>query len=227
MGPPPRSRGPPPRSRRDSKVGNCKKLKFAPKLRLTVGADGRTGRGASTPFKAVLTQKPGQSNLRSVKVVLPQTLAALLDVVNRACTLTEYRNDRCRKAEAGSAVAKTPLLKNPLRGGVYFVRHPGRPLPDLMVALRGDIDLDLVGRVTIPGGTRLATNFDTIPDAPVSKFTLNIVAGSRGPIGVSTNLCSKRGKRSAALVQMKGQNGDAITRHPRLKIRGCGGSSRR
>jgi len=203
------------------KVGNCRNLKFAPKLSLSVGGVNHTRRGNSTPFKAVLTQTPGQSNLKSVKVSLPQTLAALLNVVNRACTLAEYQGGRCRKAEAGFAVARTPLLKDPLRGGVFFVRHPGRPLPDLMVALRGDIDIDLVGRVTIPGGTRLATNFDTIPDAPVSKFTLNIVAGSHGPLGVSTNLCSRRGKRSTADVTMRGQNGAVLTQHPRLRIRGC------
>lgn len=204
------------------KVGSCKNLAFAPKLELFVGAKGRTHQRQSTPFKAVLTQRPGQSNMRSVKVALPQTLAALLDVVNRACTLTEYKADRCQKAEAGSAVARTPLLKDPLKGGVFFVRHPGRPLPDLMVALRGDIDIDLVGRVTIPGGTRLATNFDTIPDAPVTKFTLSLVAGSHGPLGVSArNLCSARSKRATAFVEIKGQNGDEITRRPRLHIRGC------
>jgi hypothetical protein len=208
-------------------VGSCRSLTFAPRLRLTVGRKGHTTRGISTPFRAVLTQKPGQSNLRSVKVVLPQTLAALLNVVNHACTLSEYENDRCDDSRAGSAVAKTPLLKDPLRGGVFFVRHPGRPLPDLMVRLRGEIAIDLVGRVTIPGGTRLATNFDTIPDAPVSKFTLNIVSGRHGPLGVSTNLCSRRGKRSRALVEMQGQNGDALTRHPRLRILGCGGKRRR
>ena len=205
------------------KVGSCKNLVFSPQLSLYVGANGHTHQRQSTPFKAVLTQKPGQSNLRSVRVVLPQTLAALLNVVNRACTLTEYQNDRCRKAEAGSAVARTPLLKDPLKGGVFFVRHPGRPLPDLMVALRGDIDIDLVGRVTIPGGTQLATNFDTIPDAPVTKFTLSLVAGSHGPLGVSArNLCSARSRRAVATVQIKGQNGDGFTQHPRLHIRGCG-----
>jgi len=196
-------------------------------LSLFVGGRGHTTRGISTPFRAVLRQKPGQSNLRSVKVVLPQTLAALLNVVNNACSLSEYENDRCDDSKAGTAVARTPLLKDPLTGGVFFVRHPGRPLPDLMVRLRGDIAIDLVGRVTIPGGTRLATNFDTIPDAPVSRFTLNIVSGSHGPLGVSTNLCSRRGKRSRALVEMHGQNGDAITRHPRLHIRGCGARSHR
>jgi hypothetical protein len=208
-------------------VANCKKLRFSPRLSLTVGSRHHTGRGISTPFRAVLRQKPGQSNLRSVKVVLPQTLAALLNVVNHACTLSEYENGRCQDSQAGTAVAKTPLLKDPLTGGVFFVRHPGRALPDLMVRLRGEIAIDLVGRVTIPGGTQLATNFDTIPDAPVSKFTLNIVSGSHGPLGVKTNLCSKRGKHARALVQMRGQNGDALTRHPRLHIRGCGGKKPR
>lgn len=202
-------------------VGSCKSLKFAPRLRLSVGSRGHTRRGNSAPFKAVLTQTPGQSNLKSVMVSLPQTLAALLPVVNRACTLAEYQAGKCAKAQAGSAVARTPLLKDPLTGGAFFVRHPGRPLPDLMVRLRGDIAIDLVGRVTIPGGTRLATHFDTIPDAPVSKFTLRIVAGSHGPLGVSTNLCSRRGLRSPADVELIGQNGAVITRSQRLHINGC------
>jgi hypothetical protein len=208
-------------------LGNCRNLAFSPRLSLFVGSRAHTGRGISTPFRAVLTQKPGQSNIRSVKVVLPQTLAALLNVVNHACSMSEYQDGRCDGSKAGTAVARTPLLKDPLTGGVFFVRHPGRPLPDLMVRLRGEIAIDLVGRVTIPGGTRLATNFDTIPDAPVSRFTLNIVSGRQGPLGVSTNLCSRRGKRSRALVEMRGQNGDAITRHPRLHIHGCGGARHR
>jgi hypothetical protein len=208
-------------------VGNCKKLKFSPRLSLFVGSRHHTTRGISTPFRAVLRQKPGQSNLRSVKVVLPQTLAALLNVVNHACSLSEYENGRCDDSKAGTAVAKTPLLKDPLTGGVFFVRHPGRALPDLMVRLRGEIAIDLAGRVTIPGGTQLATNFDTIPDAPVSKFTLNIVSGSHGPLGVKTNLCSKRGKHARALVRMRGQNGASLTRHPRLHIHGCGARRRR
>jgi len=209
-------------------VGGCKNLKFAPKLSLSAGGAGHTRRGNSTPLKAVLTQTPGQSNLRSVTVSIKSPpISALLNVVNRACTLSEYQTGRCRKAEAGSAVAYTPLLKDPLKGGAFFVRHPGRPLPDLMVALRGDIDIDLVGRVTTPGGNSLATNFDTIPDAPVSRFALSIVAGSHGPLGVSGNLCSRRGPKARADVTMIGQNGDKITRSQRLNIRGCGKKHRR
>lgn len=203
-------------------VGSCKNLKFAPRFGLTAGGAGHTRLGNSTPLRAVLKQTPGQSNLKSVRVSLHSPpISALLNVVQKACTLSEYQTGRCRKAEAGSAIAWTPLLKDPLKGGAFFVKHPGRPLPDLMVALRGDIDIDLVGRVTTPGGKSLTTNFDAIPDAPVSRFQLNIVAGSHGPLGVSGNLCSKRGKRAIADVTMRAQNGDVIKRTQRLRIRGC------
>jgi hypothetical protein len=209
-------------------VANCKNLKFAPRLSLTAGGRGHTRRGNSTPLKAVLTQTPGQSNMKSVKVSLHSPpISALLNVVNRACTLSEYQAGRCQKAKAGNAVAWTPLLKDPLKGGAFFVKHPGRPLPDLMVALRGDISLDLVGRVTTPGGTSLATSFDTIPDAPVSRFALSIVAGSHGPLGVSGNFCSRRGPKATADVTMVGQNGDQVTKSLRLHINGCAKKHRR
>ena len=57
-------------------------------------------------------------------------------------------------------MAVTPLLRDPLKGSVYFVKN-GHPIPDLFVALRGQVDFDLIGRITIPGGTRLRTTFDS------------------------------------------------------------------
>jgi hypothetical protein len=57
---------------------------------------------------------------------------------------------RCSHATAGSAVASTPLLRDPLRGKVYFVKN-GYPMPDLFVALRGQVGRDLIGAITILG----------------------------------------------------------------------------
>jgi hypothetical protein len=37
--------------------------------------------------------------------------------------LSEYEKNRCDDSQARTAVAKTPLLKGPLRGGAFFVRH--------------------------------------------------------------------------------------------------------
>ncbi|MGN6189027.1 MAG: hypothetical protein ACTHOE_09015 [Conexibacter sp.] len=202
-------------------VGNCGELRFAPRISMTVGARGHTSARRSTPLTTTIVQRPGQANLKAVKVVLPRTLAALLPVIDRACTLADYQANRCGRARAGSAVARTPLLRDPLRGGAFFVRHPGRALPDLMIALRGDVSIDLVGRVSIPGGTRLATDFGSIPDAPITRFTLRISAGRNGPIGIAANLCSRQGRAAAATISLRGQNGASISRHQRLRVKGC------
>lgn len=202
------------------KVGECDSLRFTPRISMTVGSRGHTSPSRSTPLTTTIVQPAGQANLREVKVSLPTTLDALLPVVNRACTLAQYDAGNCRGSRVGSAVAVTPLLKDPLRGGVFFVKHPGRPLPDLMVALRGAVSLDLVGKVTIPGGTRLATDF-AAPDAPVTRFTLSLVSGGNGPVGVVTNLCTKKARNATVGILMRGQNGASITRNQRLHINGC------
>lgn len=204
-------------------VGSCRELSFSPKLKLSAGAVGRTGFRQSTPFTATLTQRPGQANIKRVKVSLPTTLSALLPVVNRACTRAQFDAGNCRSAEIGSAVARSPLLPHALRGGAYFVKHPGQPLPDLIVALRGDVSIDLVGKVTIPGGKQLATDFKAVPDAAIRRFTLRLRAGRNGPLGVARNLCSRSARRATASVTMQGQNGKTIDRQQRLKIKGCGG----
>lgn len=202
------------------KVGRCGALRLSPRMQITVGKKGRTGRGASTPFRTVIRQPLGQTNLASVSVMLPMTLNARLNVVNRACTRAEFDAGNCEKARAGTAIADTPLLAEPLKGGAYFVRN-GRPLPDLMIGLRGQVDIDLTGKVTIPHSKYLRTTFDTIPDAPITSFDLRLVAGSKGPIGVARNLCRASSRRATAKVDIRGQNGDLIQSRPHLKVVGC------
>jgi hypothetical protein len=76
-----------------------------------------------------------------------------------------------------------------LRGGAYLVRPPGHPLPDLVVALRGQVSVDLVGRVAIPGGRHLSATFTDLPDVPISRFVLRFHAGARGVVGLAHDLC--------------------------------------
>lgn len=208
-------------------AAECRSLRLAPKLTLRVGARGWTGRGSSTPLTATLRQTPGQANLASVKVTLPTTINARLPVVNRACTREQFERGACARARAGTAVARTPLLRDPLRGNVYFVRN-GHPLPDLFVALRGQVDFDLIGRVSIPGSKRLATTFDAVPDVPITSFSLHLVAGRQGPVGTTVKLCSRRARTARAMVEYEGQNGRRLNVAQRLRIRGCGnGEDRR
>ncbi|MGB2694364.1 MAG: hypothetical protein WBD55_04155 [Dehalococcoidia bacterium] len=202
-------------------VGGCRQLKLRPRLRIVVGSKGHTRPGSSTPLTAKLTQTPGQSNLKSVSVTLPLSLNALLPVVNEACTQAEFDAGNCEKARTGSAVAVTPLLDEPLEGSAYFVkRATGKGLPNLVVALRGQVDFDLVGTIKIPGGTRLSTRFSA-PDVPIESFSLKLAAGKDGALGVAENLCTKKSRRGKAQIVFRGQNGAVVRADRRLHVRGC------
>jgi len=158
-----------------------------------------------------------------VRVTLPTTINARLTVINRACTRAQYEDGKCEAARTGTAVARTPLLRDPLRGNVYFVKN-GHPLPDLFIALRGDVTFDLIGRISIPHSRNLATTFDAIPDVPVSSFTLKLNGGARGSVGAATNLCSRRGRNAKAQLDYIGQNGRVSQVDQKVRIRGCGKS---
>jgi hypothetical protein len=102
---------------------------------------------------------------------------------------------------------------------VYFVKNvridPNtgneiRTLPMIIVALRGEIAVNLVGESDVKGG-KLVNTFDNIPDAPISQFNLNIRGGKNGILAVTRtrrsliNLCSAG--RQIAEADMDGQNG--------------------
>lgn len=211
-------------------VRDCGELPFRPRLRLLAGARGRTRRGVSTPLTAVLTQRPGEAGIRRVAVTLPKTLNARLPVVEDACTREELdahiddpATGPCRLARIGTAVAITPLLRDPLRGDVILVKRPERPtgLPNILVALRGQVDFDLVGRVAIPGGVRLRAIFGTVPDVPISRFVLRLDAGRRGVVGIAARLCSPAARRGRAAVALAGQSGARLATGRALIARGC------
>jgi hypothetical protein len=104
---------------------------------------------------------------------------------------------------------------------VYLVRPAGQPLPNLVVALRGQVDVDLVGRVAIPGGRHLAATFSDVPDVPIRRFVLRFHAGARGVVGLARGLCGLRGPavvRLHAVNQSRGME----TSVPQLTLRGCG-----
>ncbi|HMJ04572.1 MAG TPA: hypothetical protein VK506_16640, partial [Conexibacter sp.] len=97
----------------------------------------------------------------------------------------------------------------------------GRPLPDLMVALRGQVDFDLAGKITIPRSRFLRTDFDAVPDVPISEFTLKLFAGRNGSVGNAANLCTSRSRRARVTIGFTAQSGKLVERSQRLGIRGC------
>jgi hypothetical protein len=206
-------------------VGDCASLRFRPRLSLRVGGKGRTRAGGSTPLVATLRLGRGQSAIKSASVQLPLVYNGRLDVINDACTQAEFEANaakNCANAKTGVAIARTPLLAKPLKGSVYFVEHPGRGLPHMVVALRGEVDVDLVSKIRIPRSNKLGTVFASIPDVPVTSFKLKLFAGKNGSIGTTANLCSRKARRATASVKFVGHNGDRLAQRQRLKIAGCG-----
>ena len=122
----------------------------------------------------------------------------------------------------GNAKAITPLLDEPLEGPVYL-RSSSHKLPDLVVALHGIVDIDLVGRIdSFKGGIR--GSFETTPDAPVSKFVLTMQGGKKGLVVNSRNLCLGTNRADARFT---GQNGKVHDFRPVVRATGCGGKRKK
>ncbi len=186
----------------------CKPLKFKPRLNLRLF--GGTFRNKNPRLRAVLKARAGDANIRRASVALPS--AVILDQANLAniCTRPQFAAGQCpKKSIYGKARAFTPLLAKPLEGPVYL-RSSDNTLPDLVANLRGQVTIDLVGRIdSFKGGIR--TTFDRVPDVPVTKFVLTLPGGKRGLLVNSKNLCTKPVK---AIVKLKAQNGRKANRKP-------------
>ena len=96
----------------------------------------------------VISQTAGQGNLRAAKVTLPDGIAAdLTNVSKRACASADVAAAGGCPAAAtiGTADISTSALDHPVKGDVIMVKIPGASLPGLVVHVRDQISLDLVG----------------------------------------------------------------------------------
>jgi hypothetical protein len=183
----------------------CKNLAFAPKLQIQL--KGKTKRAGNPGLTAILTQPANQANIGFVSVALPHSEFLEQGHIKTICTRVQFAAEQCpQKAIYGHAEAFTPLLDARLTGPVYL-RSSSNRLPDMVAVLKGPasqpIEVDLDGRIdSFKGGIR--TTFETVPDAPVSKFILRLPAGKKSLIVNSTNIC--KGKHKAT-VEMIGQSG--------------------
>jgi hypothetical protein len=141
--------------------------------------------------------------------------------IQTICTRIQFAANACpAKSVYGHARVVTPLLDEPLQGPVYL-RSSNNRLPDLVAALHGQVEIDLVGRIdSVNGGIR--TTFDAVPDAPVTKFVLTMQGGKKGLLVNSTNLCAGSHR---ARVKMRAQNGKSLVLQPKVRS-ACGGKGR-
>jgi uncharacterized repeat protein (TIGR01451 family) len=197
-------------------VAGCDRLGFKPKLALRL--KGKTRRAGNPALRATLTMPPNGANIAKAQVSLPHSEFLDQSHIRTICTRVQFAARECPAGSVyGHATAFSPLLGQPLSGPVYL-RSSDNPLPDLVAALEGQIHVDLVGRIdTHNEGIR--TTFEGVPDAPVSKFVLQMQGGRKGLLQNSTNIC--RGKHRATAL-FDGQNGKTRDFAPML-VPKCGG----
>jgi len=193
-------------------VTNCAVLPFEPEMSLRLL--GSTKRRGHPSLHGVVQAKPGEANIRRAVVTLPRN--QLLDQGNldTVCTRTQFARDACPPGSVyGTASATSPLLDEPLRGPVYL-RTSSHKLPDLVAALDGQIDIDVAGRIDDAKKGGLRTSFDSVPDAPITRFALTLNGGKRGLLVNERNVCKAS---KTVQVRLTGQNGKDLKRTPKLR----------
>jgi hypothetical protein len=207
-------------------AADCASLGFKPNL--SIRLKGGIKRGATPALRAVLTYpKNGYyANIAKSQVTLPHSEFLEQAHIRTICTRVQFAAgvrpaEKCPPGSIyGHAKAFTPLLDEPVEGPVYL-RSSSNPLPDVVVALHsGKIDVNLIGRIDSVKNGQIRASFDSVPDAPVSKFVLDMQGGKKGLFVNSTNICARTNRAEANFT---GQNGKVHNIRPPVKA-SCGGN---
>jgi hypothetical protein len=189
-------------------ASGCGGLNFGPKLSLKLR--GKTRRAGHPSLRAVVTYPKGSyANIARAQVGLPHSEFLDQGNIREVCTQPKLLSNTCpKKSIYGRAKAWTPLLAQPLEGPVYLGVGYGHTLPDLVADLQGQIRILLNGKVDQTKQKGLRNTFEAVPDAPVSKFILELKGGPKyGLIENSENICRRKQKAS---VKLTAQNGKVL-----------------
>lgn len=196
-------------------TSECQQLGFRPKLFTRLFGKRKSTRRAQHPkFRATLVAREGDANIARAAVTLPHSEFLEQSHIRTICTRVQLAAEECPKASIyGYARAKSPLLDDELAGPVYLVSS-SHELPDMLVDLRGQVDVRLRGVISAVAG-RIKTVFNPVPDVPVSKFVLTMKGGKKGLLVNSRNLCAAPAYSN---LNFKAQNGKKLQKK-RLPLR--------
>jgi hypothetical protein len=203
----------------------CDSLPFKPSLTTKLlGGRGAAKRLAHPRIQATLKGREGDANVSRTSLTLPPGLLLDNAHIGTLCTRPQLAADECPANSAyGHATAVSPLLEGELAGNVYLVPSNSGGLPDLLVDLKGQVDVQLRGVVSSTKNAGMKTVFTGTPDAPVSRFTLTMDGGKKGLLINSKDFCKV--KKPGSVLNIKAWNGKQIKRQKKnklpLQISGC------
>jgi hypothetical protein len=189
-------------------TSECGALDFKPKLFTRLYGGKKSTRRAQHPkFRAVLVARDGDANIGRAAVTLPHSQFLDQSHIRTICTRVQLAAHACPEAAVyGYARAQTPLLDDELAGPVYLLSS-SNPLPDLLVDLRGQVNVRLHGVISSLKSGRIKNVFYPLPDVPVSRFVLTMKGGKHGLLVNSRDLCAKP---SFSFMNFKAQNGKQL-----------------
>jgi hypothetical protein len=106
------------------------------------------------------------------------------------------------------------------------LRSSSHELPDLVADLNGQIHVVLDGRIDTGKNGGIRNTFEAVPDAPVSRFVLEMQGAKKGLLVNSEDLCSAPAQRRKANVSFSGQNG-RVAQYRALVGNSCGKAGRK
>jgi hypothetical protein len=202
-------------------VGECSKLPFKPSFGASTSAQTSKANGASLEVK--ITQGAHQANIKEVQTTLPKQLPSRGSTLQKACLAATFEvanpPGACPEgSRVGGATVTTPVLPGKLSGPAYLVSHGGQAFPDLDLILRGDgVVVILVGHTHISKGIT-TTKFQSLPDVPISSFSLNLPIGSHSALAANGNLCNSTLTMPTTIVA---QSGAKITQNTKITVVHC------
>ncbi len=199
----------------------CNKLAFKPNFGAIAGA--KTSRTNGANIEVNVSQPAGQANLKQVTTTLPTQLPVRLSTLAKACPAATFEAGPapggCKsEAMVGTVKAVTPVLPGTLTGQAYLVSHGSEAYPNLDLILRGGgVTVILVGHTKITNSV-ITTSFESLPDVPLSSFSLYLPSGPNSVLGANGNLCRSKLRMDTTMI---GQNGSTIFEEPTITVRNC------
>ena len=190
-------------------LSGCHRLGFRPRLQVAFEDRAELHRHGHPGLRISAHTRAGDTALRAMKISLPRGLRFGLGGLEQICSRPDAVAGACPAgARAGTAVARTSLLSEPLKGAIYIVQPSDNGLPDLGISLAAlGTNLSFSGQTGSEDG-HLITKLVGLPDIPLSSFTMRLSGGSDGAFSLETGLCdSGRPRRLDSLLLATAQDG--------------------